>query len=34
MLHMPLFLPIVGFIYMFEIISVIMQVTYFNGMRC
>lgn len=30
MLHMPLFLPIVGFIYMFEIISVIMQVTYFK----
>ncbi len=30
MLHMPLFLPIIGFIYMFEIISVIMQVTYFK----
>lgn len=30
MLQMPLFLPLVGFIYMFEIISVILQVTYFK----
>lgn len=30
MLQMPLYLPIIGFIYMFEIISVIMQVTYFK----
>lgn len=30
MLQMPLFLPIVGFIYMFEIVSVMMQVFYFK----
>ena len=30
MLQMPLFLPIVGFIYMFEIVSVMMQVLYFK----
>lgn len=30
MLQMPLFLPIVGFIYMAEVISVIMQVAYFK----
>lgn len=30
MLQMPLFLPIVGFIYMFEIVSVMMQVMYFK----
>lgn len=30
MLQMPLFLPLVGFIYMFEILSVILQVTYFK----
>ena len=29
-LHMPLFIPIVGFIYMIEVISVIMQVGYFK----
>lgn len=31
MLQMPLFLPIVGFIYMFEILSVILQVAYFKA---
>lgn len=31
MLQMPLFIPIVGFIYMIEVISVIMQVTYFKA---
>lgn len=31
MLRMPLFLPIVGFIYMAEILSVVMQVTYFKA---
>lgn len=30
MLQMPLFLPIVGFVYMFEIVSVMMQVLYFK----
>ena len=30
MLQMPLFIPIVGFIYMIEVISVIIQVTYFK----
>ena len=30
MLQMPLFIPVVGFIYMIEVISVIMQVTYFK----
>lgn len=31
MLQMPLFIPIVGFIYMIEVISVIMQVSYFKA---
>lgn len=31
MLQMPLFLPIVGLIYMVEVISVMMQVTYFKA---
>ena len=31
MLQMPLFLPIVGFIYVGEIVSVVMQVTYFKA---
>lgn len=31
MLQMPLFIPIVGFIYMIEVISVILQVTYFKA---
>ena len=31
MLQMPLFLPIVGFIYMIEVISVAVQVTYFKA---
>lgn len=31
MLQMPLFLPLVGFIYMAEILSVVMQVTYFKA---
>ncbi len=31
MMQMPLFIPIVGFIYMIEIISDIMQVTYFKA---
>ncbi len=31
MLQMPLFLPIVGFIYVAEIVSVVMQVTYFKA---
>lgn len=31
MLQMPLFLPIVGFVYMAEILSVVMQVTYFKA---
>ena len=31
MLQMPLFIPVVGFIYMIEVISVIMQVTYFKA---
>ncbi|MBQ3392413.1 MAG: phospho-N-acetylmuramoyl-pentapeptide-transferase [Lachnospiraceae bacterium] len=30
MLQLPLFIPIVGFIYMIEVISVILQVTYFK----
>lgn len=30
MLHMPLFIPIVGFIYLIEVISVILQVGYFK----
>ncbi len=30
MLQMPLFLPIVGFVYMAEILSVVMQVSYFR----
>ncbi len=30
MLQMPLFIPIVGFIYMIEVISVMLQVTYFK----
>lgn len=30
MLQMPLFIPIVGFIYLFEIVSVMLQVTYFK----
>lgn len=30
MLQMPLFLPIVGFVYMVEILSVVMQVSYFR----
>ena len=30
MLQMPLFLPIAGFIYVAEILSVVMQVTYFR----
>lgn len=30
MLQMPLFIPIVGFVYMIEVLSVIMQVTYFK----
>lgn len=30
MLQMPLFLPVVGFVYLFEILSVILQVTYFK----
>ncbi len=31
MLQMPLFIPIVGFIYMIEVISVMIQVTYFKS---
>ncbi len=31
MLQMPLFIPIVGFIYMIEVISVMMQVSYFKA---
>lgn len=31
MLQMPLFIPIVGFIYMIEVISVMIQVTYFKA---
>ena len=31
MLQMPLFIPIVGFIYMAEVISVIIQVGYFKA---
>ncbi len=31
MLQMPLFIPIVGFIYMIEVLSVIIQVTYFKS---
>ena len=31
MLQLPLFIPIVGFIYMIEVISVMMQVTYFKA---
>lgn len=31
MLQMPLFIPIVGFIYMIEVISVIIQVSYFKA---
>lgn len=31
MLQMPLFIPIVGFIYMIEVISVMLQVTYFKA---
>src|SRR5699024_11470991 len=31
MLQMPLFLPVVGFIYVAEIVSVVMQVTYFKA---
>ena len=30
MLHMPLFIPIFGFIYAFELLSVVMQVSYFK----
>ncbi len=30
MLHMPLFIPIVGFVYMAEVLSVILQVGYFK----
>jgi phospho-N-acetylmuramoyl-pentapeptide-transferase len=30
MLQMPLFIPIVGFIYLIEVLSVIIQVTYFK----
>ena len=30
MMQMPVFLPIVGFIYMIEVLSVIIQVTYFK----
>lgn len=30
MMHMPLFLPIVGFVYMAEVLSVIIQVVYFK----
>ncbi len=30
MLHLPLFIPIIGFIYMIEVISVILQVGYFK----
>ncbi len=30
MLKMPLFIPIVGFIYMAEVLSVMLQVTYFK----
>lgn len=33
MLQMPLFIPIVGFIYAIEVISVIMQVTYFKATK-
>ena len=33
MLQMPLFLPIVGFVYMAEILSVVMQVSYFRVTR-
>ena len=33
MLQMPLFIPIVGFIYEIEVISVIMQVTYFKATK-
>ncbi len=29
-LHMPLYIPIVGFIYLFEVVSVILQVGYFK----
>ena len=28
---MPLFIPIIGFIYAFELISVVMQVSYFKA---
>lgn len=31
MLQMPLFIPIVGFIYMIEVISVMLQVSYFKA---
>ena len=30
MLKMPLFIPIIGFIYLFEVVSVILQVSYFK----
>ncbi len=30
MLHMPLFIPIVGFVYMMEVVSVILQVGWFK----
>lgn len=30
MLHMPLFIPLVGFIYMIEVLSVMLQITYFK----
>ena len=30
-LQMPLFIPIIGFIYAFELISVVMQVSYFKA---
>ena len=30
MMRMPLFLPIIGFIYFVEVLSVIIQVTYFK----
>lgn len=31
MLHMPIFIPIVGGIYLIEVLSVIIQVTYFKA---
>ena len=31
MLQMPLFIPIVGFIYMIEVLSVMIQVSYFKA---